>query len=377
MAEKKVLYVATVVKTHIMQFHVPYLKMMHDKGWHTAVAGRNDYENPGDLSIPYCDEYFDIPFERNPFKRGNIKAYRMLKKIIDEGQYDIVHCHTPVGAILTRLAARKARKRGTKVVYTAHGFHFFKGAPLLNWLVYFPPEWICSFFTDVLITINREDYAFSQKHMHAKRILYVPGVGVDLKRFDSNKGDCCKLKNELNISKDDFVLLSVAELTRNKNHSMILDALAILQNPHIRFIAAGRGVCMEELLAKTQKLGLEKTVSFLGYRKDVSALYSLADAFILPSVREGLSLALMEAMASGLPSIASRIRGNTDLISDGVEGILIDISPSEIAAGIEKLYDNPLLCTQYALAAKEKIQQFSIDKILEKMDAIYNEVTMK
>lgn len=377
MAEKKILYVATVVKTHIMQFHLPYLKMMHDKGWHTAVAGRNDYENPADLSIPHCDAYYDIPFDRNPFKTGNLKAYRMLKKVIDEGEYDIVHCHTPVGGILTRLAAREARKRGTKVIYTAHGFHFFKGAPLRNWLIYFPVEWLCAFMTDVLITINKEDFATAKKRMHAKKVVYVPGVGVDLSRFGTNDGDFRKLKQELNIGEDDFVLLSVAELTRNKNHSMILDALAILQNSHIRFISAGRGVCMEELLAKTKKLGLEKTVSFLGYRNDVGALYGLADAFIFPSFREGLSLALMEAMASGLPLIASRIRGNTDLISNGVEGILVDISPSEIAAGIEKLYDNPLLCTQYALAAKEKIQQFSIEKTLEKMDAIYTEVTMK
>lgn len=373
MAEKKILYVATVVKTHIMQFHVPYIKMMKELGWHTAVAGKNDYENPEDLNIPYCDSYFNIPFHRSPLKTVNFRAYRMLKKCIDEGEYDIIHCHTPVGAMLARLASVKARKKGTKVIYTAHGFHFFKGAPLANWLIYFPSEWLCSFLTDVLITINREDYVFAQKHMHAKRIIHVPGVGVDLSRFGTNDRDFRKLKQELNIGEDDFVLLSVAELTRNKNHSMILDALAILQNSHIRFISAGRGVCMEELLAKTKKLGLEKTVSFLGYRNDVGALYGLADAFIFPSFREGLSLALMEAMASGLPSVVGAIRGNVDLISDNIEGLYAELTPQGLADGIMRLYDSAELRDRLGSAAKEKIQNFGLEPVLETVKKVYLE----
>ena len=131
---KKVLFVATVVKTHLMQFHIPYLKMFKDMGWETAVASRNDYENPADCVIPYCDTYYDIPFERTPWKSANLRAYKILKQIMEEGDYDIIHCHTPVGALIARLAALGVRKKGTKVIYTAHGFHFFKGAPLVNWL---------------------------------------------------------------------------------------------------------------------------------------------------------------------------------------------------------------------------------------------------
>lgn len=374
MAEKRILYVATVVKTHIMHFHVPYLKMMHEEGWHTAVAGRNDYADPNDLSIPYCDDYYDIPFERNPFKLGNVKAYQMLKKVIENGEYDIVHCHTPVGGILTRLACRNARKKGTKVVYTAHGFHFFKGAPLRYWLLFFPVEWLCSFMTDMLITINQEDYNFARKHMHATKIKYMPGVGVNLEKFGSHSGCREEKRRSLGVTDDDFMLLSVAELTPDKNHNLILEALAILKNPHIRLISAGDGVGMERLKQRVHELNLENTVSFLGYRRDVKELYEAADVYVFPSFGEGLSLSLMEAMASGLPSVASRTRGNTDLVTDGKEGILVGLSPAEIADAIMKLYENRSLCSQFGADAKMKVQQFGIEKALQLMSEFYSEV---
>ena len=179
---KKVLFVATVVKTHIMEFHIPYLKMFKEMGWNTAVASRNDYENAEDCQIPFCDDYYNVPFERSPIKLSNLKAYKELKKLINNGDYDIIHCHTPVGAMLARLAARRARKRGTKVIYTAHGFHFYKGAPIINWLLYYPVERFLARYTDVLITINKEDYERAQK-FRAKKVCFVHGVGVDTSKF--------------------------------------------------------------------------------------------------------------------------------------------------------------------------------------------------
>lgn len=143
---KRVLIVATVVKTHIMQFHIPMLKLFKDMGWETAVAARNDYSNPADCQIPYCDQFYDIPFERIPFTPKNAACYKRLKDIMDQGNFQIIHCHTPVGGVLGRLAARKTRRKGTRVLYTAHGFHFYRGAPLKNWLLYYPIEKICSYF---------------------------------------------------------------------------------------------------------------------------------------------------------------------------------------------------------------------------------------
>ena len=367
---KKVLFTATVVKTHIMEFHIPYLRMFQQAGWATAVAARNDFDDPGDCVIPFCDRYYDIPFERSPLKRSNLRAYRELKRVIDQGEFDLIHCHTPVGALLTRLAAGKARQKGTKVIYTAHGFHFFKGAPALNWLVYFPAEWLCGFLTDVLITINWEDYDFAQKHIHAGKVCYVPGVGVDMDRFGGSRETA---REKLGIGNEEFVLLSVGEMTENKNHRLALQALALLPEKPIRYVLVGRGERMEELQAQARELGITDRVIFTGYRNDVSELYPAADAFFFPSFREGLSVALMEAMASGLPAIVGKIRGNTDLIDDGVEGLYMPLTPEGAAEAIRKLYDDPALGARLGEAAREKVRRFSAPEVQRKMREIYRD----
>ena len=375
LAKKKVLFVATVVKTHIVQFHIPYLKMLKEMGWDTAVAAKNDYDDPNACNIPYCDKYYPVAFGRSPLTRDNIRAYKELKSIIDEGDFDMIHCHTPVAAFLTRLAARDARKKGCKVVYTAHGYHFYKGAPLLNWLVFFPAEWIASFFTDVLITINREDYEFSRKHLHAKRLEYVQGVGVKLERFQNHSAERDAIRVSLGLGKDDFVLLSVAEMTKNKNHRMMLEAMARIPNPHVHLLCAGRGQELENNIALCSQLHLMHRVHFLGYRSDVPQLYAAADVFLFISFREGLSLSLMEAMSSGLPCIVSPIRGNVDLITDRKEGIYARLHPKSIAEAIVSLESDPELRRTLGEAAKEKVQAFSLDTISKRMEEIYRSIT--
>ena len=368
---KRILFVATVVKTHIAQFHIPYLKMLQGMGWETAVAAGNDYEDPADCRIPYCDRYYPIPFARNPLKPANLRAYRALRQVIEEGHYDVIHCHTPVAAILTRLAARKARKQGCKVLYTAHGLHFYKGAPLLNWLVYFPAEWFCAFFTDVLITINQEDYRFAQKHLHAKEIRYVRGVGVNLSRFQDHARERAATRQALGLQDGDFMLLSVAEMTKNKNHKMMLEALARLPDKRIHLFCAGRGQELEKNRALSRTLGLEDRVHFLGYRQDVPQLYGAADAFLFISFREGLSLSLMEAMSSALPAIVSPIRGNMDLIEDGKEGLYAALTPEAVAKAIGTLAEDPALCRRLGDAAREKVQAFGLEEVSREMREIY------
>ena len=375
MEKKKVLFVATVVKTHMMQFHIPYLKMFQDMGWETAVASRNDYENPEDCRIPYCDTYYDIPFERLPWKRGNIKAYKLLKSIIDGGNYDIIHCHTPVGAMIARLAALSARKKGTKVIYTAHGFHFFKGAPLLNWLLFFPAEWLLAPVTDVLITINNEDYERAKRILKAKRVEFVPGVGIDLAKFQQNAPVREDKRRELGYGEKDFLLLTVAEMTANKNHITTLKALALLKDrpefSDIHYLICGRGEQWPTLEAAAREMGISDHVNFLGYRSDAPQLYHAGDVFVFPTFREGLSVALMEAMASGMTIVCTQIRGNVDLIQDEKTGLFMKFSPEDLAEKILRLYHDRDLCTALGKAAEEKAQDYGEEAVHKRMKEIY------
>ena len=375
MQRKKVLFVATVVKTHMMQFHIPYLKMFQEMGWETAVASRNDYENPEDCRIPYCDTYYDVPFERLPWKPKNMKAYRMLKTIIDAGNYDIIHCHTPVGAMIARLAALSARKKGTKVIYTAHGFHFFKGAPLLNWLLFYPVEWLLAPVTDVLITINKEDHARALKQLHAKRIEYVPGVGIKTEKFRNLTIDREEKRRSLGYGDREFLALTVAEMTANKNHITILKALALLKDRgelgNIHYLICGRGEMWASLEESARELGIADHVNFLGYRTDAPELYRCSDMFAFVSFREGLSVALMEAMSSGMPIICAKIRGNTDLVDDGVSGVFSDNSPEAVADHILALYRDAEKRKALGNAASEKALLFDEEAVLQQVKDIY------
>lgn len=375
MKKKKVLFVATVVKTHMMQFHIPYLKMFKEMGWETAVASKNDYEDPADCQIPYCDTYYDIPFERMPWKVKNWKAYRMLKAIIDEGDYDIIHCHTPVGAMIARLAAMTARKRGTKVIYTAHGFHFFKGAPLVNWLLFYPVEWLLAPITDVLITINKEDHTRAQRLLHPKRLEYVPGVGIDTGKFRSLILDRQAKRQALGYDERDFLILTVAEMTPNKNHITILKALALLKDReefgNIHYLICGRGEMWASLEQSAKELGITDHVDFLGYRSDAPELYRCSDLFAFVTFREGLSVALMEAMSSGMPIMCAKIRGNTDLIDDGVSGIFTENSPEAVAESILRLYREPVFRASLGVQASEKVKLFDSENVLNQVKEIY------
>lgn len=373
---KKVLYVATVVKTHIMEFHIPYLKMLKEMGWETAVAARNDYDNPSDCVIPFCDIYYDIPFERNPFRLGNIKAYKELKRVIDEGNYDIIHCHTPVGALLTRLAAENVRKRGTKVFYTAHGFHFYKGAPFINWLLFYPAERLLAHMTDVLITINKEDYNRA-KSFKANKVVYVPGVGIDIKKFSTSLINRNEKRAEIGLDRDDFIILSVGELIARKNHTVVLDALGELKKcgklGDIQYVICGHGALYTELKKKVSLLDLEGHVHFLGYRSDVSEICNAADLFVFMSLQEGLPVALMEAMACGLPTICSDIRGNTDLIKVGKNGMIVENTASAVADAIIRLKEDESLRLRYAQKARSTIKHFDLISVEAKMRDIYTD----
>lgn len=361
----KVLFVATVVKTHVMEFHIPYLKMLKEEGWQTAVAARNDYENPEDCVIPYCDVYYDIPFERNPLKPGNVKAYRRLKKIIDDGEFDIIHCHTPVGGMIGRLAAESARKHGTRVFYTAHGFHFYKGAPLMNWLVYYPAERFLSYKTDELITINKEDYKRA-KSFHAKETVYMPGIGIDINRFSRNTVAGSDKRKEFGIRDEQTFILSVGEVNKNKNHRVVIEVLPEFKN--CKYIICGRGPLKEEYEQLAEELGVSDRVILAGYRNDVADFYKSADVFVFPSYREGLPVAVMEAMAAGLPIVAARNRGTNDLL-EGSRLLFDPADREELKSALKKAINED--CTDEITRNQEILKNYSLNNTLQLMKKFY------
>ena len=368
---KKVLFVATVVKLHIMVFHIPDLEWFKKNGYEVHGAARNDYDTKDECIIPFCDRFHDLPFERSPIRKNNLQVYKDLKNIIDTEQYEIIHCHTPMGGAIGRLAARSARKKGTKVIYTAHGFHFFKGAPLVNWLAYYPAERWLARYTDVLITINTEDYEIAKK-FKVNRIEYVPGVGIDTDKFKNIEVNRTEKRESLGVSEDDFMIISVGELNKNKNHQVIIRAIAKLRNEKIKYVLCGQGPLETELRELAKELDVENQVKFLGFRKDVPDLMKVADLFAFPSYREGLSLSLMEAMASGLPVVCSEIRGNTDLIEDGKGGYLVEPSDVEgFAKYIKELIEDSRLKSELGGFNLEKIEHYSIENVLCEMEEIY------
>ena len=320
---KKVLLTATV-QSHICQFHRPLADMLHKHGCEVHVAAKNNLAVKNGLVLDFADKVFDVPFSRSPKSLDNINAYKQLKRIIAEEKYDVIHCNTPMGGIITRLAARTARKEGTTVIYTAHGFHFYRGAPLQNWLIYYSIEKAMARMTDVLITINQEDYALAKDKMKAKRVEYIPGVGVDIDAFVNAEVDQHRFREMLGLMDDDFVIATVGELNQNKNQQVIIKAIAKLQEDEIHFLLAGNGPNLEVLQQLADELGVSKQVHFLGYRRDIAALYKSSDLCTLTSLREGLPVACIEALSSGIPVIAAKNRGTSDLISNGENGFLFE-----------------------------------------------------
>ncbi len=313
---------------------------------------------------------YHVPIPRDlSHVRDMAVSYRMIKELADKKSYDIVHCHSPIGGVLCRLACRSARRHGTKVIYTAHGFHFFKGAGLRAWMLYYPAEMICSFFTDVLVTINREDYQ-AAKRFYAGRNVYVPGAGVRTDEIKNTVVDRKEKRTEFGFTDSDFVFMSTGQVSVRKNHETVIRALAQIQDKSIKYLIAGFGELEDMLRQLAAELGVSERVIFAGYRQDVKELLHAVDAFAFPSLQEGLPAALMEAMAAGLPVVASRIRGNIELIEDGKGGYLVDCHDSAaFAQAISKVLHSDM--EAMGVANRERIQMFDIRRVNTCMRKIY------
>lgn len=350
-SRKKVLFVATV-DSHIELFHLPYLKMFKDKGYEVHVATNTDKK------IEYCDKKHKISIERNPFNLRNLKAIRELKKIVKTEKFDIVHCHTPMGGVVARLAAKKARKTGARVIYTAHGFHFYTGAPKKNWLLFYPVEKYLAKYTDTLITINHEDFERAKKKFgkRCKDIQYVPGVGVDEKKFSkklsaTEKGE---LRKSLGLKDDDFVMICVGRLDTNKNQGFLIDITRELLKEDNKYHLLLVGPDENSGRFQEQAEDIKDHVHFLGKRSDIVELLNISDVALSASKREGLPVNLIEATIAGVPIVATGCRGNRDIINTYSRTDFFDVVR-------EKKFNNQ----------KNDITLFLRKSVLESMEKIY------
>lgn len=365
----KVLFCATV-DYHFKAFHLPYLKWFKDQGWEVHVAAK------GNLELPYVDQKYELPIHRSPFKLQNLHAYQALKSIIQDNNYQIIHCHTPMGGVLTRLAARAARKRGTKVIYTAHGFHFCKGAPLLNWLLYYPIEKSLAHYTDCLITINEEDYRLAVGHkFKAQKIEHVHGVGVDTERFQPVEEERKReLREEYGYHHDDFLLFYAAEFNQNKNQQLLIHSLALIKDevPQAKLLLAGEGALLEQCRILARELGVERMVHFLGYRKDIDQILPMCDVAVGSSLREGLPVNMMEAMACGLTVVATENRGHRELVKDLENGHLVSPKDAEsFATHLSKLSKSSKYRRRLGHGSVKRVKSYSLLQVGKELEKIY------
>lgn len=368
---KKVLFTATV-DSHILQFHLPFLKKFKEKGYEVHVATNGNEE------IPYCDVKHFIPFERNPLKINNIKAIFRLKKICDCEKFDIIHTHTPMGSVVTRLAANNSRKKyHTRVIYTAHGFHFFKGAPIRNWILFYPIEKFLSRFTDTLILINEEDFLIAKrKFKKCNDIKYVPGVGIDEKKFDFlfSSNDISDLRKTLGITPKEFVMIYPAELSNRKRQIWLINTLHefISNHKNVHLLLPGKDSLNGKCQKLVENLGLETQIHFLGYRKDIPNLLKSSNLALSSANQEGLPVNIMEAMYVGLPIVASNCRGNRDLINNNENGFLVELTDSKtFVESVEKIYNNSVDIKEIISNNKKIIKNYLLPSILKKMTDIY------
>ena len=371
--KKKVLLVATV-QSHIAQFHRPLATLLHDNGCEVHVAARDNLAEKNGLRIDFADKIYNLPFARSPKSKDNYFAYKQLKKILDTEKYDVVHCNTPMGGIVTRLAAREARKKGTQVIYTAHGFHFYKGGPLKSWIFYYPIEKLFSRLTDILITITYEDYRLALKEFHC-RVEHMHGVGVDEKRyFPVDKAQKNILRQKMGFNSEQKIILCIGELNENKNQSVAIRMMHTIkeQYPDALLLLAGNGPkqsYLEELIAKEE---VHNNVKLLGYVTNLQDYQHIIDVQVCCSRREGLPLNVVESMLSGNAIVATLNRGHRELIQDGKNGYIVPQNdPIAMADKVLTLFHDDNLKSEMESVAHTFAIQYGVNSVKKELARIY------
>lgn len=374
--------IITSVASMVDQFLIPSINILLNMGYELTICcnfengnncNKHNIENLKKNLDGLGIKTIQVDFARNIFCwKNHLKAFTQLKQLLQEKRYHIIHCHSPIGGLLTRLAVKKDKEQ--RVIYTAHGFHFYKGAPVLNWLLYYPIEKFCSYKTDIMITINTEDYYLAKRKMRAEKIIYIPGIGINIQDNNRLMDNEIKLfRKKCGLQDGDKFLLSVGELNKNKNHTLVIKALFALKKnrPDIRwhYFICGKGTHLVLLEKLIEKLDLKQFIHLVGFSDEVKMYLTCADLFIHPSLREGLSVALMEAIASNIPVICSDIRGNRDLVVDRARFNPFD--PKEIESKIIIYLENEDTKNDKILNRK-KLDKCSIENISSMLRKVYD-----
>ena len=371
----KVLFVSHT--TNFIKFNLPYMKWFRDQGWLVHYASAEEEPFPEGV----CDAHFQVPFQRSPYHTDNMIAYKEIKRLIDSQNYQIIHCHTPVGGAITRLAARDARKTGTKVIYTAHGFHFYKGAPKRNWLFYYPVEKYLSQYTDCLVTMNEEDYNIALNKLWAKAVEKIDGVGVQVSSFYPISYDQKKeLRKQYNFRETDFILIYTAVFIARKRHEFLIDILPNLRReiPSLKVIFCGSGELLSDMKKYVASLHMDDIVFFMGYCNYVNVMCNIADVLVSSSIQEGMPINILEGMASGLPVVCAKIRGQVDVVQDGINGFMYSChNAAEMCTKIIHLYQHDELREKMSEQNLSDVKKYSLDRALQNMQQIYENMGVK
>lgn len=372
LTNKKIL-VVTTTDNMMWQFLIPHIKHMQELGNTVeGVCAKTGFWFD-ELKEKYGFTMHEIDFARNPLKPKNIKAYKKLRALQEENKYDLIYCQQPVGGLMGRLLGKKYK---LPVIYTAHGFHFYKGCSIVNKLVYKTVEKWLSKYTDALITINSEDYENALK-MKAKKVYKINGIGIDLNKLQTSKFDKSEFRKELGLINNDKVVLTVSEINENKNYITMLKTMKelIKKDKSYKFVSCGVGVWEEKIKEYAKELGIENNCIFLGYRKDIGKIMQVCDLFFHASYREGLTLSVMEAMNFGLPCVVSNVRGNRDLIVNNEGGFISE--PEDylsFARQIETIFNNSELYNKFGKFNQEKSKEYTIDYVKQQLEEIYKEI---
>lgn len=346
--EKKALFIATV-GGFVTQFEMNNVRILQQLGYEVHSAA--NFQEP-----VYCVKERELKEQgvilhqadiaKSPFLwRQNLHALKQICEIVKAKQITLIHCHTPVGGLLGRLAGILCASKKLKVVYTAHGFHFYKGAPWRNWIFYYTVERFLARFTDVLITINEEDCVRAQRFKLRKggKVYKIPGEGLNMEAFHPVCAERRQeLRKKLGLTEDTFFILSVGELSGNKNHREIISLMPSiierLKDKRVFYGICGDGFYREDLEKQIRELGLSGNVMIYGYRENVADMLSCADCFVFPSVREGLGMAALEALAIEIPVITSDNRGTREYMRDGINGLVCNVKkPGSFADAVERV----------------------------------------